>query len=240
MQYSALFMSTLVALASAQSGTPTATSTSESSATQSATPNTTLSSKTTAAQSSSASAASTTVISIFEAFDNDAADSISASWYTSLGASIAGINADYTTYEVDCMSGAPVSDCSIAAPYTMIAGPTTLSYYKALPVDLVAYGATVTVTQDVACSFTHSTESAVCTETEWASYEGESTSTVTTKSFATDDIFYKPITVTAGLDKLNSPQATETSSSSNAAGDRPLATAAPLGAAAIMAVVALL
>ncbi|KAJ5736392.1 uncharacterized protein N7483_001517 [Penicillium malachiteum] len=239
MQYSALFMSTLVALASAQSGTPSATS--GSSATQSATPNTTLSSKTTGTPTSSASSQSTTVVSIFEAYENDSGADISVSWYTSLGASIAGINADYTTYAVDCMSDAALSDCSINAPYTMIAGPTTLSYYKALPVDMEAYDATVTVTQDVACSFTHSTESAVCTETEWVSYAGESTSTTTTKSYATNDIFYIPITVTAGLDKLNSPQATETSSSSNAAGapHRPLATAAPLGAAAILAVVGL-
>ncbi|KAJ5728207.1 hypothetical protein N7493_004537 [Penicillium malachiteum] len=233
MQYSALFMSTLVALASAQSSTPSATSESSgSSATQAAT---TLSSKTSASQTSSASSESTTVVSIFEAVDNDSGYTVS--WYTSLGASIIGLNVDYTTYEVDCLSGAPTTDCSVNAPYTVVAGPTTLSYSRSLPVE--AYGATVAVTMDVACSFTHSTESAVCKATEWASYEGQSSSTSTTMSYATNEVVYKPLTITAGLDKLSSPQATETPNAADAP-HRPLVTAAPLGAAAIIAVVGLL
>ncbi|KAJ5722691.1 hypothetical protein N7488_000726 [Penicillium malachiteum] len=233
MQYSALFMSTLVALASAQSSTPSATSQSSgSSATQAAT---TLSSKTTASQTSSASAESTTVVSIFEAVDDDSG--ITASWYTSLGASILGLNADYTTYEVDCLSGAPTTDCSVNAPYTVIAGPTTLSYSRVMSVEV--YGDIGTVTMDVGCSFTHSTESAVCKATEWVTYEGESSSTSTSISYATDEVVYKPLTITGGLDKLSSPQATETPNAADAP-HRPLVTAAPLGAAAIIAVVGLL
>lgn len=183
-----------------------------------------------------ASAQSTTVISIFEAFVNDSPYSVSASMYTGLGASVAGINADYTTYVVDCMSNAPMSECSIDTPYTIIAGPTTLSYSKPLPIDLG--GTTVTVTQDVQCSFTHKTESAVCTNSEYVSYDGQSTSTVTTKSVPTNDVFYKPITVTAGLSKFNSPQATEAPNAA-AGSHRPLVTAAPLGAAAALAAAAL-
>ncbi|KAJ5132540.1 hypothetical protein N7448_006698 [Penicillium atrosanguineum] len=183
-----------------------------------------------------ASAQSTTVISIFEAFDNDSPYSVTASWLTSLGASIAGVNADQTTLEVACMSNAPTSDCQLDSPLTIIAGPATLSYSKPLPV-VLGY-TTVTVTQDVQCSFTHKTESAVCTNSENLTYKGESTSTVTTKTVPASDITWMPVTVTAGLSKLNSPQATETADAA-VGPHRPMITAAPLGAAAALAVAAL-
>lgn len=182
------------------------------------------------------SAQSTTIVSMFEAFVNDSPISVSTKMYTSLGASVAGINSDYTTYEVQCMSGAPIAQCSIAAPYTVVAGPTTLSYSKGLPV--VIYGQTITVTQDAQCSFTHMSESAVCTNSEHVSYSGHSTSTVITKSIPASDVFYQPLTVTAGLDKFNSPQATKAPAAA-AGPHKPMITAAPLGAAAALAVAAM-
>lgn len=184
-----------------------------------------------------ASAQSTTVVSIFEAFVNDTPYSVTYSMAKSLGGSVIGINADYTTYELQCMSGAPTTDCSVDAPYTLIAGPTTLSYSKPLPVDIG--GTTVTVDQDVQCSFTHKTESAVCTNSEYISFKGQSTSTVTTKSVPTSDVFYFPVTVTAGVSLFNSPQATQAPNAA-AGAHRPMVTAAPLGAAAALAAAALL
>lgn len=184
-----------------------------------------------------ASAQSTTVISIFEAFDKDNPYSVTYSMYKSLGGSVAGINADYTTYELQCMSGAPTTDCSMDTPFSLIAGPTTMSYSKPLTVEV--YGHTATVSQDVQCSFTHKSESAVCTNSEYVSYSGQSTSTVITKSIPTEDVFYYPVTVTAGLSLFDSPQATQTPNAA-AGAPHPMVTAAPLGAAAVLAAAALL
>lgn len=184
-----------------------------------------------------ASAQSTTVVSIFEAIVNDTPYSISYSMEQSVGASVVGVNADYTTYAVDCMSGAPISECSIDTPYTILAGPTTLSYSKPLPIDIG--GTIVTVNQDVQCSFTHKSESAVCTGSEKVSFEGHHTATVVTKSIPTQDVTFMAITVTAGLSKFNSPQATQAPNAA-AGSQHPMVTAAPLGAAAALAVAALL
>ena len=184
-----------------------------------------------------ASAQSTTVVSIFEGGANDTSGGVTFSMAKSLGGSVVGINADYTTYEVECMSGAATSDCSVDEPYTLLAGPTTLSYSKPLPISV--YGTTVTVDQDVHCSFTHTSESAVCTDTQSMSLDGQSTSTVLTTSIPSKDVFYYPITITAGVSKFNSPQATQAPNAA-ARAHHPVVTAAPLGAAAALAAAALL
>ena len=176
-----------------------------------------------------ASAQSTTVISIFEAFDKDNPFSITNSMAKSLGGSIISTNVNYTTYEFQCMSGAPTTDCSFEAPYTVLAGPTTLSYAKPLPFKVG--GAAVTIHQDVHCSFTRESESARCTNTYSTSSGGRPT--VTTQSYGTEDVFYYPVTITAGGSLSGLPQPTQTSTSNAAAGAyHPMVTAAPLALAA--------
>lgn len=118
----------------------------------------------------------------------------------------------------------------------MLASPTSISHSKPLTFDLD--DTSINVEQDVQCSFTRKTESAVCTMSENLAYEGRSTSTVTTKSFLPRDIVWKPATVTAGLSKFNFPQAAETPDAATCP-HRPITTAAPLGAAATIAVTAL-
>lgn len=183
-----------------------------------------------------AAAQSTTVVSIFEGFVQNPYVSASYSTYGSLAGSVVGINAEATTYKVGCMSGAPKSVCSIATPYTVIAGPTTVSFSQTFPIYI--YGETLSVSENVACSFTHTTESAECTIAAAVTSGGASTTTTTTKSIPTNDVYYRSITVTGGLSLFNSPQATQTPGA--AAGPaRPLITAAPWGAAAAVAVAAL-
>ncbi|KAL4892312.1 hypothetical protein BDV59DRAFT_202815 [Aspergillus ambiguus] len=177
-----------------------------------------------------ATAQSTTVVSIFEAFAEN--PYLTVSTYTSLAGSVMGINAEATTYQVACMDGAAKSECSIDQPYTVIAGPTTVSFSQTIPIDV--YGATATATQDVACSFTHSSESAKCTITAGVASGDISTTVSSTKSFATDEVFYNPVTVTGGLSLFNSPKATEVPDAA-AGPNRPLVTAAPLGAAVALA-----
>jgi hypothetical protein len=181
-------------------------------------------------------AQSTTVVSIFEAFVDNPYLSVSYSTPASLAGSVVGINAQATTYKVACMSGAPKSDCSVDKPYTIVAGPTTLSFSQTFPVEV--YGFTMSASENVACSFTHTSESAVCTVTAAVTSGGQSTSATSTKTIPTNDVFYKPITITGGLSLFNSPQATEIPGAA-AGPHRALVTAAPLGAAAALAAAAL-
>ncbi|KAJ5605156.1 hypothetical protein N7510_010310 [Penicillium lagena] len=180
-------------------------------------------------------AQSTTVISIFEAFIENPYIPVTYSTYASLGGSVVAINAEATTYKVACMSGAPKSDCNVREPYTIVAGPTTISFAQTFPFDI--YGVSGTANEDIACSFTHSTESAQCIATVAITSGDVSTSTTSTISVPTDDISYKPITITGGLSLFNSPQATETPDAA-AGPHRALVTAAPLGAAAAIAAAA--
>jgi hypothetical protein len=181
-----------------------------------------------------AAAQSTTVVKVFEySIDNPY---LSYSTYASLAGSVVGINAEATTYKVACMSGAPKSVCSIGEPYTLVAGPSTVSFAQTFPFDI--YGVSGTASEDIACSFTHSTESANCVVTVAVTSGDVSTATTSTKSIPADDIFYKTLTVTGGLSLFNSPQATETPGAA-AGPHRALVTAAPLGAAAALAAAAL-
>lgn len=178
---------------------------------------------------------STTVVSLFEPFANNPMVSAALSKYPGgLGGSIVGVNADYTTYQIQCMTG---GNCGVSAPYTIVAGPTTMSVSTVVEHNL--YGTMVTATLEGQCSFTHMSESAMCTETEKVDFNGHHTATTVTQSVPTGAISYYPLTVTAGLSKLNSPQATQ--AAGVAAGPaKPMITAAPLGAAAALALAAML
>ncbi|KAJ5601577.1 hypothetical protein N7510_011111 [Penicillium lagena] len=186
-----------------------------------------------------ATAQTTTVVNIFEGkiqnpYYGDGL-SVSVSTATNLAGSVVGINAEATTYHVECMSGAANLACSID-PYTLIAGPTTVDIQRTLPFELD--GVTVSLTDGLACSFTRKTESAQCTIKATASYDGSSSATTITSSIATDQVTHFPLTVTGGLSLFNSPQATETPDAA-AGPHHPLITAAPLGAAAALAAAAL-
>lgn len=76
------------------------------------------------------------------------------------------------------------------------------------------YGVPVTITIAENCNIVSSTEAATCTGTKIisASVEGHSTatSTIVTTTYSASDIKYDALLVTAGVEKLNSPQATQT------------------------------
>lgn len=189
-------------------------------------------------------APSSTVISYFGA--SYTFSDIPVRTSTSYAASVISINALATTYQINCLPSAPTSDCSLATPLTLIAGPNTFSFAEPFTVSAEAAGITITEkgVEDMACTFTHSSESATCTLKIdlTASGAGKTTSTsLSTKSaVATDEVQYQALTVTGGLASFTAPAATQTPSGNvGVVGKRAMVTGVPLGAAAVAVAVLL-
>lgn len=203
---------------------------------------TTTSPTATATNTSASSTISSTVISYFDASYTFSDFPVRTS--TSYAASVISLNALATTYAINCLPSAPTSDCSLATPLTLIAGPNTFSFAEPFTIFAEAYGVTVTEkgNEDMACTFTHSSESASCTIKFdlTASGAGETTSTsVSTKTgIPTGMVQYQALTVTGGLESFNAPAATQTPTG-NVAGKMAMVTGVPLGAAAVAVAVLL-
>ncbi|KKK12814.1 hypothetical protein ARAM_001178 [Aspergillus rambellii] len=165
--------------------------------------------------------------------------------WTSTAASVAGINAVATTYEVGCRKNAPATDCDISHSWTIIQGPETVSltgqYIASTSGKETSYD--LTVTQSYECALKSWTESASCTmsvgitgDLDGASYASSTSSQATYSPVPTTEYYYR-LTVTGGLDSFTAPQATQTP---GAAAGKPvgaLITAAPVLAAAAVAAI---
>lgn len=161
---------------------------------------------------------------------------------SSTAASIAGINADATTYHVGCAKGAPKTDCHFPTSWTIVQGPETVSvtgkYIASSSGKSTSYD--FTVTQSYECSLKSSTESASCTMSEGikgtfngGKYDVTSTSSATYTTAPITKSYYK-LTVTGGLSSLTAPEATKTGAA--AAGPAgAFITAGPMVAAAVAA-----
>jgi hypothetical protein len=163
--------------------------------------------------------------------------------YQSTAASVAGITAGATTYEIACLSNAPKSICQIKTPWTLIQGSTTFSFtgeYTASTADKVG---TVTVARDFECSFTRTSLSASCsfkyqvTGSNSGTTYSTATSTSTT-SLPTKSMKYYSLPITAGIAKITSTQTTQTTGAAGPTA-KAMVTGAPLGAAAAVAIAAM-
>ncbi|KAF3402241.1 hypothetical protein DPV78_004028 [Talaromyces pinophilus] len=147
-------------------------------------------------------ASGTTTIKIFEAGPT----SLDAS---GLVGSIIDINAIATTVLIDC---ADPSDDSCVGGMTMTAGPSTWGY--SYTTQEVIYGVDASITYRLGCDVISSTQAATCKVTEIvsASADGQKTDTTSaiTTTYGSAQIFYDDLLITAGVDKLTSPQATQT------------------------------
>ncbi|KAJ5995471.1 hypothetical protein N7481_002448 [Penicillium waksmanii] len=156
--------------------------------------------------------------------------------YTSGAASVAGINADATTYLISCLSDAPTTDCQVKTPFTMIQGPGTFSFTGVYTAERTG-GLQITAYRDFDCTFTASSISASCSFSYSATGSASGIEYATSTSATTSNIPSKSVTsykltVTGGIDSL--PTSAATTTSNVAAGPlRPLITAAPIGAAAV-------
>lgn len=161
---------------------------------------------------------------------------------SSTAASVAGINAEATTYHVGCVKGAAKTDCNFPTSWTIIQGPETVSvtgkYIASSSDKSTSYD--FTVTESYECSLKSSTESASCTMSAGVSgtynggkYDVTTTSSATYTTAPITKSYYK-LTVTGGLSSLTAPEATKTGAA--AAGPAgAFITAAPMVAAAVAA-----
>ncbi|CAP94202.1 hypothetical protein DTO013E5_9676 [Penicillium roqueforti] len=159
---------------------------------------------------------------------------------TSYAASVAGINAEATTYHVGCMDDVAKSDCDIVTSWTITQGPETVNFaaqYVATNPGTDGYDVTVTETYD--CSFKSWSESASCTMSasmggtvRGGSTASSSSSSATSSTAASS--YYK-MDVTGGVKSFTAPAATETPGAAAAGPAGSLITAAPVVAAAVAA-----
>lgn len=193
---------------------------------------------TTLAAMASAESSSTTRIGYFGG-GMDYAHSISLHPWTSTVASVAGINAVATTYEIECDSDAPKTDCEIATPWTMIQGPQTYSLVGEWTSSGEGVNA-ITGTQDFDCTFAATTATPSCSFSVEASGTKGGVATSTSTSTSTSDLPTESYTwygldVTGGAASLTATEATQTPTDNAAAA---MITAGPVGAvAAVVAVV---
>ncbi|KAJ5793524.1 hypothetical protein N7457_000123 [Penicillium paradoxum] len=181
--------------------------------------------------------------SIFGYFSPSWEDSQFTGGWTSTAASIAGIDAKATTYHVGCVKDAPKSLCNYASSWTIIQGPETVDFKAKYIASSSGKDNSYdfTITETYACSLKSWTESASCSMS--MSIGGEqnggssasSSSTKTTYTTAPKSDMYYQLTVTGGLESLATATATATADIAAGGPAGSLITAAPLVAAAVVA-----
>ncbi|KAJ5872387.1 uncharacterized protein N7529_004740 [Penicillium soppii] len=181
--------------------------------------------------------------------------------YTSTAARVIGSDSTATTYEIGCLKGA--AKCALPHSVTLIQGPATYSMSGEYSIQTL--GATGIITDVEECSFTHTSESVSCSwSVAFTVSSGDitvSTSNIdSSTSIAPESVKWRALEVTAGAATSTASGsgtkatsgATSTASGSGtkatagatstgaaAAIAKPLITAAPMGAAAIAAIVAM-
>ncbi|EED14975.1 conserved hypothetical protein [Talaromyces stipitatus ATCC 10500] len=147
-------------------------------------------------------ASGTTTIKIFEAGETG----LDPSGYAG---SIININAAATTVLLNCVDP---NDENCQSGITMTAGASTWGYQWTT--EETFYGYPVTVVAKMGCNVISSTQEATCVVTAeaTASAEGQKTTSIssTTTVFPSKEITYEALLITAGVEKLASPQATAT------------------------------
>ncbi|KAH8821877.1 hypothetical protein F5884DRAFT_746164 [Xylogone sp. PMI_703] len=129
--------------------------------------------------------------------------------------SIVGVDAIATTIVVACYNS---SDCGLSSEtVTFTQGRSSFAVGLVFPTELE--GTTATITATVDCDIVSTSAAASCHTTAVASVAvgGLTIKTTSTLSstYSSNEIVYGQLLITAGVDKLTSPQATETPLSSS-------------------------
>ncbi|KAJ5692203.1 hypothetical protein N7462_001626 [Penicillium macrosclerotiorum] len=160
-------------------------------------------------------------------------------YYTSTAGSVSAVDALATTYLISCLKDAPTTLCDIKDPWTLIQGPATVSY-TGVYTGWISGSDGVTATEEWNCKLKSYTLSASCE----VSYKATGTSygssystsfTASSSNLPTKSLSIGGMLITGGLSSLTQPAATKTPDAAPAA-LKPLITAAPLGAAAVIAI----
>lgn len=155
--------------------------------------------------------------------------------------SIVGADSTATTIALNCLND---TSCVIGTkPVTLTQGPSTLIADIVTQTDIE--GNSGTITAAVACNIISSTQAATCTATGTVSFgaQGQSSAITitTTTTIPSSRITYEQLLITGGVEKLNNPSATHTSSGAAGIVAAPLPTgnmAMGVGGMAAAAVVA--
>ena len=150
--------------------------------------------------------------------------------FSALQASIVSANALATTIALQCKPDAWDALCTVNRPnqptITITEGPSTFTMSAVYPTKTAGVRGVMTLVQD--CNITSSTRGAGCSVSVRldgssasgsgsgsgsVSARGGETRTATSTSLQTrlreDEIYYRPLTVTAGVQALNAPEATQ-------------------------------
>ncbi|GFF25010.1 hypothetical protein IFM46972_01249 [Aspergillus udagawae] len=129
-------------------------------------------------------------------------------------ASVVDANAVATTLAIKCEGNIypPDARCALCSPFTITQGPSTYSVSAVYSASAGGVEETHTVVQD--CDITSSTEFAACTLSAKVEVSVLGRKTVTSSSATvtlhSGDIWYTPVAVTAGAEKLTASRATQT------------------------------
>ncbi|RHZ64498.1 hypothetical protein CDV55_104770 [Aspergillus turcosus] len=143
-------------------------------------------------------------------------------------ASVVNANAVATTLAIYCEGNVyppnpPDGACAVCSPFTITQGPSTYSVSAVYSASAGGVEETHTVVQD--CDITASTSLAACTLSAKVEVSVLGRITTTTSSATvtlhSGDIWYTPVLVTAGAEKLTASRATQTLSDTRTTQTRP-------------------
>ncbi|KAM0343949.1 hypothetical protein ACHAPU_008004 [Fusarium lateritium] len=142
-----------------------------------------------------------------------------------LEASVIGVKSGATTLAMNCPKSADPSECGIEGTTTVIGGPSTMELHYTMKPDVDGFDGG-SINQDMSCKLDPKKDTALCTIEQVAVLEDITSSTSTVVNTSGYKEMLLPITVTAGVDKLNggddaSPTGTEATTA-----DKPKATGA--------------
>ncbi|BDD57795.1 hypothetical protein MPDQ_005458 [Monascus purpureus] len=145
---------------------------------------------------------------------------------TAIAASIVNVQNDLTTLALDCKGGEPTAECELNDPVTITAGPSTFTLSAIYATKIQGINVKYTLVQD--CDITGSTQKAVCTVSARAEASSDGVKTATSTSAVTtwssEDIYYEPLAITAGVEKLNPTGSVGQTTTSAAGGAAPTST----------------
>ncbi|PYH90660.1 hypothetical protein BO71DRAFT_401991 [Aspergillus ellipticus CBS 707.79] len=137
-----------------------------------------------------------------------------------MDASVVGVTSGLTTLAINCGTATTDTVCALHSPVTITEGPSTFTMSAVYATSTGDVEETITLVQD--CAITSSTQAASCSISAGihVTYEGMSSSTAvsTVTSLASSEIYYQPVTVTAGAEKLNQAKTTGDAGNAGAKG----------------------
>ncbi|KAF5670877.1 hypothetical protein FHETE_4325 [Fusarium heterosporum] len=142
-----------------------------------------------------------------------------------LEGSVVGVKNGATTLAIHCPKGTDPSECGIPGTTNVVGGPSTMAFHYTMKPDVDGFDGG-SIDQDMSCKLDPKKDTALCTIEQVAILEDITSSTSTVVSTSGYKEMLIPITVTAGVDKLNggddaSPTGTEATTA-----DKPKATGA--------------